>query len=161
LFQERISSYKAQGRSIIYIDESGFALDTPRLYGYSPKGKRCLGKINWNAKGRLNAIGALLGSALIAVSLYACNVDSDVFLHWVESDLLVHAPANSVMVMDNATFHKRNDIKVRIREAGHILEYLPPYSPDLNPIEHKWAQAKSIRRKTQCNIDELFSVHLL
>jgi len=53
--------------------------------------------------------------------------------------------------MDNATFHKREDMKKAIEEAGAILEYLPPDSPDLNPIEHKWAQAKAIRRKLRCN----------
>jgi transposase len=45
--------------------------------------------------------------------------------------------------MDNATFHKRQDIQDAITQAGHSLVYLPPYSPDLNPIEKKWAQAKS------------------
>jgi transposase len=43
--------------------------------------------------------------------------------------------------MDNASFHKRQDIQEAITQAGHILAYLPPYSPDLNPIEKKWAQA--------------------
>ena len=58
--------------------------------------------------------------------------------------------------MDNATFHKRADMIEAIKAHGCILEFLPPYSPDLNPIEHKWAQVKSIRRKTQCSVDELF-----
>jgi transposase len=47
--------------------------------------------------------------------------------------------------MDNATFHKNKLLQNEIKEAGHILLYLPPYSPDLNPIEQKWAQAKSLR----------------
>ncbi len=58
--------------------------------------------------------------------------------------------------MDNASFHKRLDTQAAIRQAGHQLEYLPPYSPDLNPIEHKWAQAKAIRRKQRCSIEEIF-----
>ena len=58
--------------------------------------------------------------------------------------------------MDNATFHKREDIQTAIRGAGHILEYLPAYSPDLNPIERKWAQAKAVRRQHRCNPDQLF-----
>ena len=58
--------------------------------------------------------------------------------------------------MDNASFHKRLDIQEDIKQAGHILEYLPAYSPDLNPIEHKWAQAKAIRRQKRCPSDELF-----
>ena len=58
--------------------------------------------------------------------------------------------------MDNASFHKRNDIQKAITDAGHILEYLPAYSPDLNPIEHKWAQTKAARRRLHCSVDEVF-----
>ncbi len=77
------------------------------------------------------------------VSLFSCHVDRNVFHHWVINDLLPKAPTASIIVMDNATFHKRTDTK---RPEQHI-QYLPSYSLDLHPIEHKWAQAKSIRRK--------------
>jgi transposase len=63
--------------------------------------------------------------------------------------------------MDNASFHKGEEMQRIIRDSGHILLYLPPYSPDLNPIEHKWAQAKSIRRTKNCSIDEIFNTYLL
>ena len=49
--------------------------------------------------------------------------------------------------MDNASFHKRADFQHLIEQQGHLLEFLPPYSPDLNPIEHKWAQANALRRQ--------------
>ena len=52
---------------------------------------------------------------------------------------------------------KRNDTRLMIENAGHTLEYLPLYSPDLNPIEPKWAKAKAIGRKTGQNVDELFA----
>ena len=48
--------------------------------------------------------------------------------------------------MDNAAFHKRADIQQLFEQAGHIIEYLPAYSPELNPIEPKWAQAKAVRK---------------
>ena len=63
--------------------------------------------------------------------------------------------------MDNAAFHKRQDIQEAIKAAGHLLEYMPVYSPDLNPIEHKWAQAKALRRKHRCSVDELFQRYRL
>jgi transposase len=51
-------------------------------------------------------------------------------------------------------------MKEDIANAGHTLFYLPPYSPDLNPIEKKWAQAKHIRRTTGCSVEKLFQKHL-
>ena len=56
-----------------------------------------------------------------------------------------------------ASFHKRADFQHLIEQQGYLLEFLPPYSPDLNPIEHKWAQAKALRRQKKCSIDELFT----
>ena len=90
------------------------------------------------------------------MGLTTSNIDADIFNLWLQHDLLPKLPPGAVIVMDNATFHKRNDTKTMIQDAGHTLEYLPPYSPDLNPIEPKWAQAKAIRRKTGKNINDLF-----
>ena len=128
-FQETIQQLKTSGRPILYLDESGFAVDMPRTRGYAPRGARCYSLCDWNAKGRINAIGALSGKRLITVSLFSCNVDSDVFHHWMINDLLPKAPKGSIMVMDNAAFHKRADTQKAITDAGHHIQYLPPYSP--------------------------------
>ena len=141
---------------LIYIDESGFAYDMPRIHGYAPVGVRCSGIHDWQVKGRTNAVGALLGSELLTVSLFDGTVDSDVFYAWIMQDLLPKLPERSVIVMDNASFHKRRDIREAVKTAGHLLEYMPVYSPDLNPIEYKWAQAKALRKKHRCSVDELF-----
>ena len=119
-----------------------------------------MGVKNWQAKGQVNAIGALLFGTLLTVSLFPCNVGSDVFCQWVVDDLIPKLPERSVVVMDNASFHMREDIQTAITGAGHILEYLPPYSPDLNPIEQKWAEAKAIRRQHRCDVDTLFKKHV-
>ena len=81
------------------------------------------------------------------MTLFTCNIDSDVFYQWVKCCLLPSIPKNCVIVMDNATFHKRYDTQLLIEKAGHIIEYLPPYSPDLNSIEKQWAKKKKLRRK--------------
>ncbi|MCP4937507.1 MAG: IS630 family transposase [bacterium] len=138
------------------MDESGFAHDMPRTHGYAARGERCYGLKDWNARGRTNVIGGLLGATLLTACLFSSNIDSDVFHEWLTQDLLPKLPPGCVLVMDNASFHKRHDMQNAIKDAGHILEYLPPYSPDLNPIEHKWAQAKAIRRATDCSINQLF-----
>lgn len=129
----------------------------PRTHGVSPKGQRCEGMHNWHAKGRSNVIGALLGQTLLSACLFNCTVDTDVFYAWLTQDLLPKTPAGAVIIMDNARFHLRHDIRDAIEKGGFQLQYLPVYSPDLNPIEHKWAQAKAIRRRTQCSVEALFS----
>lgn len=97
---------------------------------------------------------------LISVGLFDSYIDSDIFYQWTIEFLLPALKQSAVIVLDNAAFHKRHDIQQAIINAGHILIYLPPYSPDLNPIEHKWAQAKSIRRKLRCDVDTLFAKHI-
>ncbi len=129
----------------------------PRTHGHAPRGRRCSGLRDWQARGRVNVIGALLAGALVSVGLTTSNVDADIFNLWLARDLLPKLPPGAVLALDNASFHKRSDTEKLISGAGHILEYLPPYSPDLNPIEPKWAHAKAIRRKTGKNIDELFA----
>ena len=152
--------YQKNKIPIVYLDESGFSNDMPRTHGYSRKGVKCYGKQDWGAKGRTNAIGALLGMTLLTVSLFEHNIDANTFNSWIEQDLIPKLPEHSIVVMDNAAFHKSKDMKEKIKNAGHVIEYLPTYSPDLNPIEHKWAQAKNIRKKNNCNIDEIFTKYL-
>ena len=128
----------------------------PRTHGYAPRGERCYGVQDWGAKGRTNVIGALLGGALLTVSLFSTTINTQIFGAWVIQDLIPKLPQNSVVVMDNASFHKGADMIKALEDAGHTLLYLPPYSPDLNPIEKKWAQAKKLRRKTNLSIELLF-----
>ena len=156
IFKEKIKKYEEENRSIVYLDESGFALDAPRLRGYSTQGKRCYDVVNYNAKGRINAIGAIVKFSFLNVTLFENSIDSEVFYLWLKESLLPEIDSNSVIVMDNASFHKNKSISLAIKDKGCILEYLPAYSPDLNPIERKWAQVKKIRRRTRCSPYELF-----
>ena len=144
----------------MYLDESGFARDRPRTHGYSRRGKRCYGVHDWRSKGRINAIGAIVGFAFLTVALFEGNVNSDVFYAWLVHCLIPVLPANAVVVMDNVSFHKRTDMIEAIRQSGALLEFLPPYSPDLNPIEKKWAQAKAVRKRERCDVDTLFSKYI-
>lgn len=143
-------------RTIVYIDESGFAVDAPREKGYSLKGEKCYARKDWHARGRVNAIGAIIDFKLFNLCLFNSNINSDVFYAWMIQELLPNIPKNSVIVLDNASFHKREDVLLATQQKGHTLEFLPPYSPDLNPIEKKWAQAKSIRKKFGYTPEELF-----
>jgi hypothetical protein len=133
----------------------------PRTHGYAKKGSRCFGTHDWGAKGRTNAIGALLGGFLLTVSLFETTINTVIFNQWVMQDLIPKLPPRSVVVLDNATFHKGREMINTLEFFGHTVLYLPPYSPDLNPIEKKWSQAKSRRRKLQCPIHTLFEDQIL
>ena len=86
-----------------------------------------------------------------------CTMNTDIYTAWVIQDLLPKLPPQSIIVMDNATFHKGSEMQEAIKKAGHTLLYLPPYSPDLNPIEKKWAQAKAMRRRVGGSVADLFN----
>ena len=128
----------------------------PRRNGYAPIGTRGVGKHHWHARGRINVIGALLVSCWLTVSWFTGSINANTFSAWVAQDWLPQLPSNRVIVMDNAAFHQRADIQQLFEQAGHVLEYLPPDSPDLNPIERQWAQAKAIRQQQKCSVEELF-----
>ncbi|NKC11786.1 MAG: transposase [Gammaproteobacteria bacterium] len=124
------------------------------------RGTRCQGVRDWQAKGRINAMGAVVGVVFLTVGLFEGTINSDVFYAWLTQALIAVLPAKAVVVMDNASFHKRPDMIEAIEQLGCELEFLPPYSPDLNAIEKKWAQAKAIRRRERCDVDTLFAGHL-
>ncbi|HGJ5882840.1 transposase [Arsenophonus sp.] len=108
------------------MDESGFPYDLPRNHGYSPKGQLCYGCKDWLAKGRTNAIGALLGTTLLTVTLFDGNINSHVFYSWITQCLIPVLPQKLVLFMDNVSFHKREDILHAIEKAEHQVEFLPP-----------------------------------
>jgi transposase len=117
------------------------------MQGYSVRGRRGHGQHDGHARGRTNVIGALLDRPLINVGLFQGNINSDVFHAWLTQQLLPGAPAGAVIVMDHAAFHKRCDVRQTIIRSGRLRETLSTYSPDLNPIEPAWAQAKARRRQ--------------
>lgn len=89
------------------------------------KGMLCFDQYNWQLKNQTNAIGAIHGHQLFAVGLFDCKINSDVFHFWVENFLIPELPKKSVVIMDNATFHKRVDTQELLEEHGHQILWLP------------------------------------
>ena len=143
----KLKTYKANDFPIVYMDESGFEQYTLRPYGYAPIGERCLATYNWQAKKRTNVIGALYKNTLFAIDYFEQNINTDCVYDWCKNKLIPDLKRKCVIVMDNASFHKAKRIQKLLNRYGHRLLFLPPYSPQLNPIEKKWAQVKAIRRK--------------
>ncbi|WP_246432598.1 transposase [Xenorhabdus indica] len=78
--------YEQAGKSIVYLDKSGFAQSMPRLHGCSKKGLRCFGTHDWHAKDRVNVIGAIIKNTFLTLSVFTGNINADVFHAWVTQD---------------------------------------------------------------------------
>ena len=126
------------------MDESGFESETMRPNGYAPIGSPCSDKDNWQAKKRTNVIRVLYKKTLFALNYIETKINRDVFYHWCKHTLIPSLKRKWVIVMDNASFRKR--VQRLLNSHGHRILLLPSYSPYLNCIEKKWAQAKFLRQ---------------
>ena len=132
----------------MFLDESGGALtNLVRAYGRSGCGQRCVGLAPQGHWKVMTAVAAIRLDGLAAPFTIDCPMDGEVFGGvYVDRVLAPTLRAGDVVVMDNLTAHKRPLIKRRIEAAGASVLYLPPYSPDLNPIEMIWSKVKGLLR---------------
>ena len=131
--------------SIVYLDESGFERTSHRSDGWSLRGKKVYGERSGNKRPRTSLLSAKAGKRLLAPILYEGSTNATLFNYWIENHLFKELPTDSTIVMDNATFHKTAKTRQLIEDAGHNLLFLPPYSPDFNPIEQGFAIMKRRR----------------
>jgi len=132
---------------LFYVDECGLDKYIHREYGYAPVGERVHGKVSGKKYKRTNIIAAKCGDKIAAPMIYDGTTDSVLFEHWFECALLREIPKYSVIVLDNAAFHRKSKLHELAKQANCEVLFLPPYSPDLNPIEKFWAWLKSKIRK--------------
>ena len=130
-------------KNIVYIDETGFDEYYSRNYGYSKRGQIIIGKVYGRKIFRTNLVAGLVNGKIIAEKLYKENTDCWFFEDWFTNELLPQVKKKSIIVLDNATFHRKKVLRnLAKKRKCHVL-FLPPYSPDLNPIEKKWANTKT------------------
>ncbi|MCS6267384.1 MAG: IS630 family transposase [Vampirovibrio sp.] len=134
--------------SLVFVDECGVdRRSVERLYGRSPKGERVQEEISGQRTERTSIIAGLQGGKPLAPWCFKGYCNTEVILTWVEHELLPSLTAGMTVIGDNASFHKSWEIQQLIESAGCRLLFLPPYSPDLNPIERFWSALKArIRR---------------
>jgi transposase len=127
---------------IVFIDECGIKNDIKNEYGRSPRGVKVVDDIKGKATEKINLIAGLLEGEMIAPLTYNCNTNAEVFNLWLEECLIKTLLPQCVIILDNARFHKSAKTEEIVKKNGHTLLFLPPYSPDLNPIEKYWALIK-------------------
>lgn len=129
--------------SIVYVDESGIEAFLHRAFGWAKRGEKVYGEISGKRFGRESFVAAKCGSEILAPFCFQGTCNTDLFNLWIEKFLCPTLKPNQIVVMDNATFHKSEKTKMLIENAGCRLLFLPPYSPDFNPIEIFWANFKA------------------
>jgi transposase len=139
---------------LIFIDETWAKTNMTRLRGRAPRGQRLLAKVphgHW----KTTTLIAALGVEGIGCSMTVDGaVNADIFESFIEQVLLPTLRPGDVVVMDNLSSHKRARTRELIESSGASLTFLPPYSPDLNPIEMVFAKIKQLLRGLACRTCE-------
>ena len=118
-----------------------------RTHGRAPVGKRLLAKVPHGRWTTMTFIAALRWDRIDAPLVIDGPINGDWFLAWVEQALIPTLSPGDVVVLDNLGSHKGKAVRRALRKAGAHLLFLPPYSPDLNPIEQVFAKLKALLRK--------------
>lgn len=145
-YQEKIAGITPE--QIAYVDETGVDTYLYREYGYAPRGQKVNAAISGHKYKRVGIVAAQLGQEIISPLEYPGTMDSSLFEFWFVQQLLPALPSDAVIVMDNASFHRKAQLTCLAQKHGFRLIFLPPYSPELNPIEHFWAWLKRFLRSS-------------
>jgi transposase len=141
---------------LIFIDESGLSTKMARLRGWAKRGERCRAAIPHGHWKTITFLGGLTLNGFIAPMLLDGPMDGEAFLAWCEQLLAPELKSGDIVVMDNLAAHKVEGVREAIEGRGAELLYLPPYSPDLTPIENGFSKLKAhVRRIAARTIDAL------
>jgi transposase len=142
---------------LIYLDESGVSTQMTRLYARCAGGQRIHESTPDGRWKILTILGAISTRGMIATMTIEAATDREIFLAYLDHVLCPQLRPGDVVVMDNLSSHKVAGVRERIEAVGAHVLYLPPYSPDLNPIEKAWSKLKqllpSVKARTQEALD--------
>ena len=152
-YQAEISAYPPE--KIGYVDECGIDTYLYREYGYSPRGQKVFSRISGRKYKRCGIVAAQMNGRILAPLQYDGTMDRSLFEFWFSNQLLPTLDKGCVVVMDNASFHRKEQLYCLAQKSECYLIFLPPYSPQLNPIEHFWVWLKRTLRKILPKLDSL------
>jgi len=141
---------------LVFIDETGASTKMARRYGRAPRGERCRAAVPHGHWKTTTFVGALRLEGMSAPMVLDGAMHGAAFLAYVEQVLAPTLSPGDIVVMDNLSSHKAAGVREAIEAADATLWYLPPYSPDLNPIEKLWSKVKAwLRRVSAKTFDGL------
>ena len=132
---------------LVFIDETGLNTKMARLYGRSPTSQRCVTRVPHGHWQTSTFIAALRAERITAPFLIEGAVNADVFTAYLQAVLCPELHPGDVVILDNLSTHKVPGVAELITARGASVRYLPPYSPDLNPIEMAFAKLKANLRQ--------------
>jgi transposase len=130
----------------VFLDECGVTTDLLRRYGRSPRGERLHDHTPCSHWQTQTVIATLRLDGLTAPAVFDGPIDNPSFLAYVEQVLVPTLRRGDVVVLDNLAMHKQPEVRTAIERGGAQLRFLPPYSPDFNPIEQAFAKLKAFLR---------------
>ena len=135
VFIERLKDMALE--HLLYVDESGIDKFLYREHARSPRGQKVISKVSGQKFSRVNIVAGICQGKWVAPLEYCGTTDSVLFEFWFENYLLKEVEEGSTIILDNATFHKKSVLPDLAKRHNCEVLFLPPYSPDLNPIEKK------------------------
>ena len=134
-------------KKLIFLDETGATTNMVRTRGRCKRGQRLIGKVPFGHWKTTTFVAGLRRGALTAPFVIDAPMNRDIFLAYLRECLAPTLVAGDIVIMDNLPAHKVAGVRETIEAAGARLIYLPPYSPDLNPIEMAFSKLKALLRK--------------
>jgi hypothetical protein len=131
--------------NIVYFDESGFKSSTGRLSGWALRGRKLYGEVKGKREAKTNLLMAWCSKEWLAPFVFTGTCTAETVTTWVRDMLLPVLDRPSIIVMDNAPVHNKKALRSLLKQEGHALISLPPYSPDFNPIEGVFGGMKKRR----------------
>jgi transposase len=142
---------------LVFIDETGASTKMTRAYGRSPRGERCVASIPFGHWKTTTFTAGLRLNGMVAPMVLDGPMFGDAFIAYIEQVLVPELSKGDIVIMDNLPAHKVTGVRQAIENAGANLLYLPPYSPDFNPIEMAFSKLKALLKKAAARtIDDLW-----
>jgi len=138
----------------VFLDETGAHTSLTRLYGRAPRGVRCVDAVPQGTWETTTLVSAIRHDGVVAALTFAGATDEAAFRTYLDQILIPALRPGDIVVLDNLAVHRRPAVARALRKAGAGVWYLPPYSPDYNPIEKIWAKVKALLRQAGARTTE-------
>lgn len=146
-YQKRLDALvkKYGADNVVYFDESGFKAHTGRLSGWAKRGKKLYADVKGKREKKTNLLMAQRDKEWLSPFVFTGSCTAKLVTQWVKDMLIQELKRPSIIIMDNAPVHNKKQLRSLLKRHGHALLPLPPYSPDLNPIEGTFGGMKKKR----------------